>query len=249
MSFLRNPRIVLALGAVVIFLMAIIASRLSGPGITAELARRVAPAIVEAGGGGQVEALFQSPNGLASRHPVLVGGEPLDEATRANIARTLGAVPGVGGIRWSDGDMLSESSVQPVQPLHCQEDVDTLLRARTIRFEESSSRIDAASLSLVDEVAAALRPCLGSIIAITGHTDSSGPEPGNLALSRDRAAEVRNALIQRGIPADGLRVRGVGSREPVEGLPPTDPANRRIEFSVIATEPIRPTPVDTPSPR
>lgn len=249
MSFLHNFRVAIALGGIAMIILAIIGGRMSGQDIADKLAARAAPAIEEAGGGGQVVALFESPNGLPSRHPLLTGGEPLDEATRANIARVLGTVPGVGGSRWSDGNMLSESSVQPVHPLHCQEEVATLLRARTIRFEESSTRIDAASSSLVDEVVDALRPCLGSIIAVTGHTDSSGPEPGNLALSRDRADEVRNELIRRGIPADGLRVRGLGSSVPVEGLAPTDPANRRIEFSVIATEPIRPTPVDTPSPR
>ena len=113
----------------------------------------------------------------------------------------------------------------------------------------SESAIDRASQQLLDEVAAALRPCLGSIIAITGHTDSSGTEPGNLALSRERAEAVRQALIARGIPGDGLRARGFGSSEPVEGLAPADPANRRIEFSVIATEPLEIAPVDVPGAR
>ena len=123
------------------------------------------------------------------------------------------------------------------------------LRARTIRFEEGSARIDVASETLISEVASALRPCLGSIIAITGHTDASGPEPGNLELSRERADAVLLALVAQGIPADGLRASGVGSRAPVAGLEPTDPANRRIEFSVVATKPVKPTPVDTPGPR
>ena len=164
-------------------------------------------------------------------------------------ALAVAAIPGVGGIRWADGTALAQSAAAQVEPLHCQEDVEALLRSRTIRFEEGSARIDAASRGLIDEVAAALRPCLGSIIAITGHTDSSGPEPGNLALSRERAQAIEAALMRRGIPADGLRTRGLGSRSPVQGLEPTDPANRRIEFSVIATKPIRPTPVDTPGPR
>jgi OOP family OmpA-OmpF porin len=60
---------------------------------------------------------------------------------------------------------------------------------------------------------------------------------------------VRDALIARGIPADGLRARGLGSCDPIEGLPSTDPANRRIEFSVVSTVPVKPTPVDTPGPR
>ena len=44
----------------------------------------------------------------------------------------------------------------------------------------------------------------------------------------------------------GRRWSLIGSSQPVAGLAPSDPANRRIEFSVIRTEPLRPTPVDTP---
>lgn len=196
-----------------------------------------------------MSATFSTANGWPSRHPLLSGGEDLDEKTRADIAQSVSAIPGVGGIRWADGTMVAQSGAAVLKPTRCQDDVEALLRARTIRFEESSSAMDAASISLLDEVADALRPCLGSIIAVVGHTDNSGPEPGNLALSRERAIAVRDALIERGIPRDGLRTRGVGSSNPVDGLDPADPANRRIEFSVIATEPLAPTPIDTPGPR
>lgn len=249
MQLLRGPLVAIALGAFVIVLLARFAGGASAPALAQRLADKAPAAIAEAGGGTQVQARFISPRGLASRHPVLTGAEDLDEGTRAKIARAVAAIPGVGGIRWSDGDMMAEAGAVVLNPLHCQEDVQALLRARTIRFEESSSRIDEASLGLIDEVAAALRPCLGSIIQITGHSDNSGPEPGNIALSADRAEAVRRALIRRGIPDDGLRARGIGSRTPVEGLDPGDPANRRIEFAVVSTEPITPTPVDTPAPR
>ena len=248
MRFRPNSAFALVAGAVAVFILAVIGGRMTGGPIADRLARQSVPVIAEAGGAGII-AKFRSPNGLASRHPVLAGGEDLDMGTRDRVAKAVAAIPGVGGVRWADGTGLAGTSEIPANPLHCEEDVQGLLRARTIRFEEGSARIDAASRELVDEVAAALRPCLGSIIAITGHTDSSGPEPGNIALSTERAMAVRNALMQRGIPADGLRTRGSGSREPVEGLEPTDPANRRIEFSVVATQTIAPTPVDTPAPR
>ena len=212
------------------------------------MAAETAEAIAAAGGRG-IRAHFVATDGSPTRHPLLTGGEPFDEGTRARAARAVAGVPGVGGLRWSDGTARAEVGTVPLAPLHCQEDVEVLLRARTVRFEESSSRIDAASQELLDEVARALRPCLGSIIAVTGHTDSSGPEPGNLALSQERAMAVERALMRRGIPGDGLRARGLGSANPVAGLDPRDPANRRIEFSVIATRPLRPTPVDTPGPR
>jgi OmpA-OmpF porin, OOP family len=243
----KSPWIVVA-GAALVVALAAVGGVASGPRLAAELESKSVRAIAESGGG-SVRARFRSPNGWPSRHPLLSGGEQLDEGTRARVARAVAAVPGVGGIRWADGTALVTTGTARPRPLDCQNDVEALLRSRTIRFEEASAQIDAASGALIDEVAGALRPCLGNIIAITGHTDATGPEPGNLELSLARAQAVRRALMRRGIPSDGLRARGVGSRSPVPGLDSTDPANRRIEFSVVATEPIQPTPIDTPAPR
>jgi len=194
---------------------------------------------------------FTTSQGWLTRHPFLSGGESLDDETRVRAAIAIADVPGVGGVRWlsqstegsGDGSPREESAT-----LHCQDDVEAILEARTIRFAEASATVDPASQTVLNEVATALEPCVGSIIAITGHTDSNGDEEANIALSRARAQAVRWALIGRGIPADGLRAEGNGSQEPVEGLDPQDPANRRIEFSVIAKMPLKPTPIDTPGP-
>jgi OOP family OmpA-OmpF porin len=229
----------------------------SGSSYGAQFAVSVAPlaqaAIKDAGGGGAsgtgVTAQFINRFGSPTRHPQLSGGDDLDEQTRADVAQRVAALPGVGGVSWADGTMMAEAGEEQFSTRHCQDDVEGLLRTRTIRFDGGSSVIAEPSQVLLDEVAAALRPCLGSIIAITGHTDNLGTKPGNLSLSQARAIAVRDGLIKRGIPRDGLRARGVGSSEPVEGLNEADPANRRIEFSVLATEPIVPTPVDTPGPR
>jgi OOP family OmpA-OmpF porin len=240
--------LVLGLGAFSVVLLGLAAGHINGPRFTDSLERQAEDAIAAAGGA-PIVAEFRSPNGFPTRHPWLSGGEGLNEGVRDDVAKAVAAVPGVGGIRWTDGSAFADAARQQDRPVVCQEDVDALLRARTIRFDEASSNIEATSRTLVDEVASALRPCLGSIIAITGHTDASGPEPGNLELSLLRAEAVRQALVRRGIPSDGLRIRGVGSRFPVTGLEPDDPANRRIEFSVVATAAVRPTPVDTPGPR
>lgn len=246
MDFLRKPLIALLAGALACGLLAYFVAGARAPLLADRLAAAAPAAIAEAGGGGQVAAQFTSPGGWPNRHPLLTGGEPLDDNTRAAVARAVAAIPGVGGVRWADGDIMVE---EHFNPLHCQEDVQALLRARSIRFEEGSARIDAASRSLVNEVAAALRPCRGAVTEITGHTDASGPEARNVALSAQRAEAVRAALIRRGIAAEGLLARGEGSAHPVEGLEPGDPANRRIEFAVLYTQPLVPTPVDTPAPR
>jgi OOP family OmpA-OmpF porin len=76
----------------------------------------------------------------------------------------------------------------------CAGDVTAILKSRSLRFADSSAAIDPASRRALDEVAAALRPCAGSVIAITGHTNASGDEAFNLNLSHERALAVRYAL-------------------------------------------------------
>lgn len=238
----------LAAGAVLVAGIAYAAASQSGPALAERLSDDAERAIARLEGSG-ITPRFSTRFGMPTRHPVLLGGTELDQDSRTRIARAVAAISGVGGVSWAQPPIQSASEEQEFTPLHCQDDVEGLLRTRSIRFQEGSSALLPASDLLLDEVADALRPCLGSIIAIIGHTDQSGTEVGNLELSLERAVAVRDALIARGIPRDGLRARGLGSQKPVEGLAPTDPANRRIEFSVIATEPLRPTPIDTPGPR
>ena len=230
--------------------IALASAAATGPEMIAAIARRADAARDRAGGQG-IGISFTTAQGWLTRHPALSGGVTLDNVVRARSAAAIAGAGGVGAVHWrSKGRAGSAGGADtPAQaPLHCQEDVEAILKARTIRFSEASALIDPASEQLLDEVAGALKPCLGSIIAIVGHTDGNGDPGANLALSWGRADAVRWALIGRGIPADGLRATGVGSREPIAKLDARDPANRRIDFSVIATMPIRPTPVDTPGP-
>lgn len=222
-----------------------------GPALVASLDRQAQVTLAHARAPG-VAVRFTTGPGFSSgrwltRHPVLSGGAGLDDAARNRAAQAVGAVRGIGGVSWANRPAAAPGG-DDRQPtvLHCQQDVEAILKVRSIRFAEASAAIDPASRDVLDEVAGALGPCVGSIIAVTGHTDSGGDPAGNLRLSRARAEAVRAALEARGIPADGLRAQGVGAQQPLPALQPDDPANRRIEFSVIATMPLRPTAIDTP---
>lgn len=243
-----RPAFVILAGAALVAAGGYVAASRYGPDLSDRLETAASDAIATQGVS-SVKAVFLNRLGDPTRHPTLEGGAGLDDERREAIARAVAAVPGVGGVNWEDRSIHVTAGERQYEPLHCQEDVDGLLRSRSIRFAEGSAALLPASQVLIDEVAGALRPCLGAIIAIDGHTDTSGSEPDNLALSLDRARAVREALIRRGIPRAGLRARGLGSSEPVENLAPSDPANRRIEFSVIRTKPLHPTPIDTPGPR
>lgn len=248
MNFYRLA--IVAAGAATSVVLAFASLFAQGPDFVAELEMK-AQAARDAAGGKGITIDFTDSRGWLTRHPQLGGGEGLDDDTRARAALAIAEVPGIGGVTWQSRATRAgraAGSRGEVATLHCQEDVEAVLRVRTIRFAETSARIDRASEKVLDEVAEALSPCVGSIIAITGHTDSNGDEVANLALSIARANAVRWALVGRGIPADGLRAEGKGSEEPIEGLDPADPANRRIEFSVIEAMPLQPTPVDLPGP-
>ncbi len=245
-----NPhRLALALaGAAATAFVAFGAVLAQGPSLVAAIAQR-AGAARDAAGGRDVSLNFATDQGWLTRHPLLAGGEKLDDMTRARVAAAIADTPGVGGVSWDVRRVRSPASARAAaRATHCQSDVEAILKVRSIRFSQASAAIDPASRALLDEVAAALKPCAGSIIAVTGHTNKSRNEPANVSLSQARADAVRRALIGRGIPADGLRAVGFGSRRPLEGLDPEDPANRRIDFSVIDKGRLTPTPIDTPGP-
>ena len=70
-------------------------------------------------------------------------------------------------------------------------------------------------------------------VVITGHTDTSGPERYNMSLSQRRADAVKQALVERGISADILRVESKGEQNPLVDTPDNvrEPANRRTTVS------------------
>ncbi len=132
-----------------------------------------------------------------------------------SLAR-VAALPGVGGVRWEPRSAAALASRLLDKPpaLHCQDDVNGVLKARSLRFAEASAAIDPASEVVLDEVAAALRRCLGSVIAITGHTDAAGrrtrqPDPV-AAARRGRAGRI-----------GGARHSGIGAARARLGLGPS----------------------------
>jgi OOP family OmpA-OmpF porin len=108
----------------------------------------------------------------------------------------------------------------------CVELFRTALRGRKIEFEQSSAELRTAVMPLLDELILIATDCPESVIVITGHTDSSGNEPGNVALSQARANAVRDYMTAGGIAASRLSARGLGSAEPL--APETSAQARRL---------------------
>jgi len=113
----------------------------------------------------------------------------------------------------------------------CERSLASLLAGEEIEFGSASAAISAKSAPLLDQLAREARACPGNI-RIEGHTDSVGRSGFNRSLSDARAAAVRAALIDRGVPAARLQSQGYGARHPVADnhTAAGRAKNRRIEF-------------------
>ena len=74
----------------------------------------------------------------------------------------------------------------------------------------------------------------GAEVAVEGHTDDTGTEGANLAISRLRAEAVRRLLVEGGVSAAAVTATGRGETSPVadNGTREGRARNRRVEVSV-----------------
>jgi outer membrane protein OmpA-like peptidoglycan-associated protein len=100
-------------------------------------------------------------------------------------------------------------------------------------FDFDSAELKPDAYRELDRVADVLRNYPETTIRIEGHTDSTGPDDYNQALSERRAQTVKNTLARRGVEPWRLDTVGYGESYPVSS---SAAANRRV---VIVINPIR----------
>jgi OmpA-OmpF porin, OOP family len=72
-------------------------------------------------------------------------------------------------------------------------------------------------------------------VQVEGHTDTTGDETFNNQLSLERAQTVVRALTERGVKAERLSAKGMGTSQPQasNATPAGRARNRRVEFRVV----------------
>lgn len=139
---------------------------------------------------------------------------------------------GVSGAVWESETEADSETVLAEAANRCQAELEALMAEQQITFRSGSPYINPESARLLDRIAETARGCEALQIEIAGHSDASGNDNVNREMSAYRATAVRDALVERGLPQAMLTTIGKGSDEPLDGVSPGDPANRRIEFTV-----------------
>jgi len=100
-----------------------------------------------------------------------------------------------------------------------------------VLFDTGQSTLKPGAQAKLDQLASVLKNHNERRILVEGFTDSVGSPQSNLALSRERAESVRNALMARGVPADRIDTRGFGEDRPVasNSTAAGRQQNRRVE--------------------
>jgi outer membrane protein OmpA-like peptidoglycan-associated protein len=101
-------------------------------------------------------------------------------------------------------------------------------------FDWDRSNLSQQALSTIKQAADAFKTKGNARITATGHTDTSGPEAYNMALSLRRANAVKDALVREGVPAQAISVVGRGEQgllvQTGDGV--REPQNRRVEIVI-----------------
>jgi outer membrane protein OmpA-like peptidoglycan-associated protein len=175
---------------------------------------------------------------LAAMAMVACASKPLPSGGLQGAAAQLGA-PAAQPKAWSEAmeqrrarlaDSLASAGVEVLR----NPDNVLLLRWPADRaFAGNTATPSAAAAAVWDRVAAALAAGPAWRARVQGHSDASTADnDGAAALAAQRALSLRDALVQRGLPAAAIEVEAWGARAPMvaNDTPEGRAQNRRIEL-------------------
>lgn len=112
----------------------------------------------------------------------------------------------------------------------CQPEENVALEGVT--FEPGTDQLTGSSLGTLDKIADVLERHKKLKLEIAGHTDHTGPEGFNMALSSARAEAVKVYLTSKGINEERLKAKGYGPSMPVADNDTREgrAKNRRVEL-------------------
>ena len=110
-----------------------------------------------------------------------------------------------------------------------------------ILFDVDKAQLRPAAQENLVELARVLNKYDDTEIMVQGHTDATGGDQHNLALSKDRAQAVGGYLQNKGVKSGRIDESGLGETAPVadNGSESGRQANRRVEVAIWANDKLK----------
>ena len=174
--------------------------------------------------GGQSIVLVADPDGHVGQAEIVTTAGKQTLAKPGDMTQTSGADKAPSAVKTADPAFIASTfgealAVEPPPP-----------QTFTLMFESGTTALTAASLDQIPAIVAATRQRQAISVRISGHTDATGSDKVNDALSLERATQVRNLLQQKGVPAKLMSVSSHGKGNPAIPTPDgvAEPRNRRV---------------------
>jgi len=165
----------------------------------------------------------------------LVGGR--GDRTEKVLGAGIGAIAGgaVGAyMDRQEADLRRQTAGTGVDVIRQGDDL-ILRMPSNVTFAFDSSAVQPQFRPTLDQVAQTLVSYNQTYIDVLGHTDSTGTDAYNQALSERRAQSVSDYLSMRGVARARMGIRGYGETQPIASNETEQgrSQNRRVEVKVV----------------
>lgn len=168
----------------------------------------------------------------------VIGNQSGNNRTGAVAGAAAGAAVGAAVGRRMDKQEAELRRIEGVEVNRPSEGEINVRLTSDILFDHNSAGLRSTSRETLNELAANFAQYPDNVIIVEGHTDSTGTEKYNQTLSEQRAANVADYLIDRGVRAGNITVYGFGELRPKSTNDTAEgrQVNRRVEINIRAAE-------------
>jgi outer membrane protein OmpA-like peptidoglycan-associated protein len=168
---------------------------------------------------------------------LMTGDSSMERKKRALVGAGIGAIAGasVGAYMDRQEARLREELDRTGVSVTRIGDNITLNMPGNITFATNSSDLNAGFFDVLNSVSTVVNEFDQTVIEVAGHTDSTGEDAYNQALSVRRADTVATYLSTRSVRSDRIIEVGMGEARPVatNDTPDGRQSNRRVELTLV----------------